>query len=46
MFDIRDREVRNIRREKETGSVPFGEEIIITSQEIDDLSAKIDGLNT
>jgi hypothetical protein len=38
VFEIRDRETRNIKRDKETSGLPFGDEIIIKSAEVQELN--------
>ncbi len=43
MFEIKDRELRGIRREKDQ-LLPIAEEIIVTKNEIEELYSSNDGL--
>ena len=46
IWEIKDKDVRALRREKEALALPFAEEILITKTEIDDLNQQIENQST
>lgn len=46
IWDIKDRDVRTARRDKDLSSMPFSEEILITANEIEELHQLIETLRT